>query len=163
MNNPNRDVSEGRKALYYVGLGLTVIGFLLFISVFFSAVMSFSEPLNLGMSNQFGSFAGRGFFGMLLMIGGSFLMRLGARGAAGAGLVLDPQRTREDLEPWSRAAGGMVNDALDEANLDLHKKEEGEELPFDEKLRRLEALRKEGLITEAEYQAKRREMLDRQW
>jgi rRNA maturation endonuclease Nob1 len=31
--------------------------------------------------------------------------------------VLDPQRSRKDLEPWSRAAGGMTDDALDEIEL----------------------------------------------
>ncbi len=163
MNNPNHDISQGRKTLYYVGLALMVIGFLLFISVFFTVAAAFSDPFGFGTANLFGSFMGRGFLGMLLIIAGQFLMRIGARGAAGSGLVLDPRRTREDLEPWSRAAGGMVHDALDEVNRDIHPDENGEELPFDEKLRRLEALRKDGLITEAEYQAKRRSILDEQW
>ncbi len=162
MNNSNRNVSGERKALYYVGMGITIAGFLLFISVFFTVAFSFAQPAG-PMPNLFASFALRSILGVLMIGAGQFLMRVGARGAAGSGLVLDPQRSRQDLEPWSRAAGGMVHDALDEARLDAHQEQEGNDLPFDEKLRRLEALRKEGLITEAEYQAKRRDILVSKW
>ncbi len=164
MKDPNRDVSAGRKALYYAGLVVTVIGFFVFLSVFFTLAFSFAGPaFGPGMSSLFGSFALRGILGVLMVGAGQFMMRVGARGVAGSGLMLDPRRTREDLEPWSRAAGGMVNDALDEANIDLHHDEDGNELPFDEKLRRLESLRKEGLITEEEYQAKRHDILNDRW
>jgi hypothetical protein len=44
---------------------------------------------------------------------------IGARGAAGAGVILDPDQAREDLEPYSRMAGGMVKDVLEEADVDL--------------------------------------------
>jgi len=33
--------------------------------------------------------------------------------------VLDPEKAREDLEPYSRMAGGMVKDAMDEAAVKL--------------------------------------------
>ena len=55
-----------------------------------------------------------GVLGMALVIAGSVMTRVGARGAAGSGLVLDPERARRDLEPWSRMAGGVVGDAVDE-------------------------------------------------
>ncbi len=32
-------------------------------------------------------------------------------------MILDPERARSELEPYSRMAGGMVKDALDEAEL----------------------------------------------
>lgn len=38
-----------------------------------------------------------------------------------------------------------------------------ESLPFDERLRRLEQLRKEGLLTENEFQDKRSELLNQKW
>jgi hypothetical protein len=52
--------------------------------------------------------------GMGTMVVGAILMRIGARGAAGSGLVLDPQQARRDFEPWSRMGGGVVQDALSE-------------------------------------------------
>ena len=63
----------------------------------------------------------RAFGGMALIIAGAVVMNIGARGAAGSGLVLDPEKARGDLEPFSRMAGGMVKDALDEADINLGK------------------------------------------
>jgi hypothetical protein len=58
------------------------------------------------------------------MVIGGIVMKIGARGAAGSGLVLDPERARRDLEPWSRMGGGLVQDALSEVNV-VKKLEEG--------------------------------------
>jgi hypothetical protein len=102
-------------------------------------------------------------------------MNIGSRGLAGAGVVLDPQQARKDLEPWSRMAGGMAKDALEAA--DIHpgggpgdhpvsgnQPAPGEtSLTFDERLRRLEKLRSDGLISEEEYRQKRAEMLEEKW
>jgi hypothetical protein len=55
--------------------------------------------------------------GMVLMIAGSFVMRIGARGAAGSGLLLDPEKAREDLKPFNEAKGGMINDVI--SNIDV--------------------------------------------
>ncbi|MEM6692170.1 MAG: zinc ribbon domain-containing protein, partial [Planctomycetota bacterium] len=49
---------------------------------------------------------------------------VGARGLAGSGVLLDPEQAREDLEPYSRMAGGMVKDAMTEADIDLSGKPE---------------------------------------
>jgi multidrug resistance efflux pump len=84
-------------------------------------------------------------------------------------VVLDPERARDDLEPWARAGGGLVRDALDEADVNLGGKNASASpaaaaaLSFDEKLRRLDQLRKDGLLTEEEYQQKREEVLKQQW
>ncbi|MEO8826390.1 MAG: hypothetical protein ABI443_11165 [Chthoniobacterales bacterium] len=94
---------------------------------------------------------------MLCIFVGAILKGIGARGAAGAGIVLDPKRAREDLEPWSRMGGGMLKDAVDESGINFSR---SAEMPFDEKLRRLEGLRKDGLLTETEYQEKRCEVMD---
>ena len=96
-------------------MALGVVGLLLFVSVFFSFMGNFGN---------FDDFTGRSknhmaraFGGMALMMVGGFMVRVGRRGAAGSGLVLDPQQAREDLEPWARMGGGMVNDALEEVDV----------------------------------------------
>lgn len=105
-----KKISPERKGLYYAGMVLTGIGFILFMSVFFS-----------GFSNdpfvQEGNFIQNGVFGFILIGLGTFLMNLGAKGAAGAGLILDPEKAREDLTPYTKAVGGMLKDALEEADL----------------------------------------------
>jgi hypothetical protein len=112
---PNRALSPERKVLYYAGLGCSGLGMLLFFSVFVTGCMNFGNFENFE-GNARSSMA-RGLGGMALMLIGGFLMNLGRHGAAGSGLLLDPQKSRKDLEPWSRAAGGMTNDALEEIDL----------------------------------------------
>lgn len=113
------------------------IGFLLFISNFFDhprvsdvftssgPTQTFSGPGTPPMSpdpfngmrrfeDQMQTSATRGILGMLCMIGGGVLMIVGRAGFAGSGLVLDPKQARKDLEPWNRAAGGMIEDTLEE-------------------------------------------------
>ena len=58
------------------------------------------------------------------MIIGGFVRGIGARGFSGSGVVLDPEKAREELEPYSRMAGGMVKDALDEADVHFGSKSE---------------------------------------
>jgi len=97
---------------------------LLFLSTFFMAV--FGQNDRFGPGPQFGpgpGFGGGpdmrfGAVGMVCMIVGMFLRTIGAHGLAGAGVVLDPQQSRQDLEPYSRMAGGMLKDALEEAGVD---------------------------------------------
>lgn len=54
----------------------------------------------------------------------------------------------------------MVKDALDEAGLHIGQTQSSSELPFDEQLRRLHELHKDGIISEDEYQTKRKQILD---
>ena len=44
-------------------------------------------------------------------------MNIGAKGAAGSGLLLDPDKAREDLKPFNEAKGGMINDVI--SNIDV--------------------------------------------
>jgi hypothetical protein len=53
---------------------------------------------------------------ILLMIGG-FMTNVGAKGWAGSGVILDPKQAREDLKPWSKMGGGMVQDVVEEVKL----------------------------------------------
>ena len=121
------DVSPKRKALYQVGIVLAAIGVFSFLGGFVFAFCSIGcerrdsrypfamrEPFDEGkvVLPMFG-------IGMLLSITGSVLMNVGARGVAGSGMTLDPERARRDLEPLNRMEGGMVKDMLDEAGIDL--------------------------------------------
>ena len=117
-DEPNREMTPERKAIYYAGMGCTGLGMLLFCSVFVTGCMNFGNFDNFAGRVQ-GEMA-RAIGGMALMVLGGFLMGVGRLGTAGSGVVLDPQKMRKDLEPWNRAAGGMTNDALDE--IDLAKK-----------------------------------------
>ncbi len=103
-----KQISESRKALYYTGMGLSILGVLIFLSTFFTFMSSTINPE---------SFMLRPVIGIVLIWIGSFLMRLGARGVAGSGVVLDPEKAREDLSPWSSMAGGVLQDALDETEI----------------------------------------------
>jgi hypothetical protein len=112
METPESKIPPERVALYQVGMALSVIGYLLFFSSFLIFIAGFGD---------FDGFGGRmkmmmicGFGGGLIIAGGRTLMSVAARGLAGSGLILDPQRARKDVEPWSRMAGGVISDALSE-------------------------------------------------
>ena len=107
----SKEISKNRKTLYYVGNGISLIGFILFLSVFFT---TFLNPFDMmSSSNPMAN----GFIGFILIIIGQSISILGARGLAGSGLILDPKQAREDLKPYSSQVGGMINDALEEVDL----------------------------------------------
>lgn len=106
-------LSQKRKATYYVGMGMMILGFILFISTFFTFASMFNNPF----SQSLGSFIIKPVIGMLLMISGAIVMNLGAKGAAGSGIILDPEQAREDLRPFNEAKGGMINDVV--SNIDV--------------------------------------------
>lgn len=101
-------ISKERKATYYVGIGMMILGFILFISVFFSAASFMNDPFGGGREPQFAN----SIIGMVLIIAGSFVANIGAKGTAGSGLILDPDKAREDLKPFNEAKGEMINDVI---------------------------------------------------
>lgn len=113
----SEQISAERKTAYYLGAVLMGIGGLLFFSVFITGAMNFGNFTNFQADVRSSIFRALG--GMALLVLGGTLRGIGARGLAGSGVVLDPQKARQELEPYSRMAGGMVKDALDEANLNL--------------------------------------------
>ncbi len=144
MNNqaPRAEISEGRQLLYYVGMGLTAIGLLLFFSTFLTAFdrgPSFDDlpfggsPGSTIITTSPGSEAflpeanrpsqgpkstfGRAFLGFGMIFVGGILMNLGRAGLRGSGVILDPHGARDDLKPWSQAAGGMLDDALSSSHV----------------------------------------------
>jgi len=72
-----------RKLLYYGGIVVTGIGFLLFLSNFLGSGISMGAALG----------------GMFLVAAGGFMRSIGAKGLAGSGVILDPERARKDVEP----------------------------------------------------------------
>jgi hypothetical protein len=110
-----RHISDERKTAYYVGMGMQILGGLLFASTFVTFLMHFGDFTNFEARAR--SDGIRAFGGITLLILGGIIRGIGARGLAGSGVLLDPERARDELEPYSRMAGGMVKDAIDEANV----------------------------------------------
>ena len=110
-------ISEERQGAFYFGTALMVVGGVLFASVFITFAMHFGDFSN--FESQAKSNAFRAISGMGLLMIGAIVRNIGARGLSGSGVMLDPEKAREDLEPYSRMTGGMVKDALDEADIDL--------------------------------------------
>ena len=92
-DQPNREIASDRKAIYYTGMTFTVVGMLSFFSVFVTGCMHFGDFENFAERSR--SDMTRGIGGMALMIVGGFLMNLGRHGAAGSGVVLDPQKAAQ--------------------------------------------------------------------
>lgn len=105
-------ISKERKITYYIGIGMMIVGFILFISVFFSTARLMSNPFGGG----FPPF-GNAVIGMVLIIAGGVIMNIGAKGAAGSGLLLDPDKAREDLKPFNEAKGSMINDTISQIDV----------------------------------------------
>lgn len=117
-----KQISEERKAAYYFGMVLMALGGLLFFSVFITGAMDFGNFDHFESNVRSSMFRALG--GMALLIVGRIVRGVGAQGLAGSGVVLDPEKARGDLEPYSRMAGGMVKDAFDEADIHLGGKAE---------------------------------------
>jgi len=112
-----RHISRERKTAYYLGMGLMILGGFLFASVPVTFAMHFGDFSNFESNAKSDMFRAVG--GMALLIVGGIIRKIGARGLAGSGVVLNPEKARQELEPYSRMAGGMVKDAAEEANLSL--------------------------------------------
>ena len=115
-------ISPERKAAYYLGAVLMVVGGLLFLSVFITGALNFGNFSNFQANARSSMFRALG--GMAILMAGGIIRGIGARGLAGSGVLLDPRKAREELEPYSRMAGGMVKDALDEADVNLGRQPE---------------------------------------
>lgn len=115
---PRRTISPERKALHTAGVIVQVVGGIVVVVGFVGFVLGGQRAVS-----SFGSEGSplTGFFafgaGVLLVAGGAVMRTIAARGVAGSGVVLDPERARQDLEPWARTGGGLLEDALDEAGL----------------------------------------------
>lgn len=109
-NEPQNPIPESRRVMYYAGMLIAGTGALLFISVFFSAACAMSSH-RMDLDSSMPIRAVSGFF---MMFFGGIIMTIGRVGMAAAGFKLDPNRMREDLRPWNRLGGQMLNDQLSE-------------------------------------------------
>ena len=105
-------LSNERKVTYYIGIGMMVFGFILFISVFFQVANLMRDPFT---TNKLPSFTNP-IIGFILIAIGRIVSRIGAKGAAGSGMILDPDKAREDLKPFNEVKGQMLNDVI--SNID---------------------------------------------
>ena len=106
--NVSKQISPERKFIYYLGLGLIALGVILFLSGFISGPLEGMERFG-----ETPAFFKRGIFGVGSIIIGLVLTSIGAKGAAGSGLILDPERARNDLKPFNEVKGEMIGDVLD--------------------------------------------------
>lgn len=118
-----KQISEDRKKLYNAGLVMMIAGGCLFALPFLAIPVIILAGILHGEPGGFMLLAPVAFIGAFigfgLIAGGGAMRGVAARGTAGSGLVLDPEKAREDLKPWTGMAGGMVKDVLDEAEIDL--------------------------------------------
>jgi hypothetical protein len=110
-------LSGDRKAAFYIGTALMIVGGIAFGYSFVMFGAHFGDFSNFEADTK--SWMATAFGGMALVLIGRIVRGIGVRGLAGSGILLDPERARQDLEPYSRMAGGMVKDALEEANVDV--------------------------------------------
>jgi hypothetical protein len=153
-----RQIPPERRAIFYVGLIVSVIGILSFLSTFLSFAAHFGDFTNFEQRGS--SMMMRAVIGMVMMIAGGLLSGVGKAGLAGSGIILDTEQARRDVEPWSRRAGGVLKDAMDEAGIGGDSKPTDETLAFDERLRRLKQLRDDGLVSEQEYESTKKKILE---
>jgi hypothetical protein len=103
-----RRISQGRKATYYVGAIIMVIGGLMFFSTFVTFAMHFGDFANFDDNAKSDMF--RAFGGIALLILGGIIMNVGRAGLAGSGAVLDPkQETPRQSRPPARGVAAKSN------------------------------------------------------
>lgn len=129
------ELSSDRKALYYLGGGLMALGFLLFLTPFFSigcaSSNGFESSTSLGhtyASSRSDPGMVPSIIGFVMIAVGQLLRSIGARGMRGSGVILDPDGARDDLAPYSRMAGGMLSDAVEASGLDLGRRDDEPEV-----------------------------------
>ncbi|HPF13522.1 MAG TPA: hypothetical protein PLJ12_04585 [Planctomycetota bacterium] len=112
-----RTISEPRRFAFYLGRGLGLVGFLLFASVFVTGCMNFGNFDHFEADVKSSMF--RALTGVGLIVVGGILSQVGRLGAAGSGLLLDPQRVRRDLEPLMRQGADMLEDLAGDVASDV--------------------------------------------
>ena len=107
---PRRTLSPERKGLYAVGLGLQGIGAMGFLVCLLGfAFGGMRSAQSFGREGSPVQWWAGALLCMVALVIGGMLRGIAARGVAGSGLVLDPERARTDLEPWART-GGATDD-----------------------------------------------------
>jgi hypothetical protein len=106
-------LKSSRKVTYYIGLGIIVLGIIsFFIPFLYTSGFMSNSFIEAGIPPFANS-----VIGIILIAVGSLVKEIGAKGTAGSGLLLDPDKAREDLKPFNEAKGGMINDVI--RNIDI--------------------------------------------
>lgn len=112
----SKNISAQRKSLYYIGLGILIIGVLMLLSSFF--MMNTGET---SFSQGSPAFLKRALIAIIYIIVGTFLNRIGARPVASSSPASDSQKTKENLQvidPVTIASDDTdVNDGVDGADV----------------------------------------------
>lgn len=113
----SKQISRERKSLYNAGLVMMIIGGCLFAGPFIAGPITImTGNIDSGIIPFVFLLA---FIGFGLIAAGGIMRNIAARGTAGSGLVLDPEKARQDLRPWTGMAGGMVKDVMDDADIKI--------------------------------------------
>ncbi|MCL2330519.1 MAG: SHOCT domain-containing protein [Phycisphaerae bacterium] len=168
-------ISEKRKTVYYIGMGIAALGIFLIIVGFIAfAILGFLSVDSFGQSPSplIGFFMV--FAGMVLSSGGIAVCGVAKQGLAGSGLILDPEQARKDVEPWSRMTGGVVKDTIEETgllSLFPTQSQKADASPnttqdspsaardFDTELRKLHQLHQDGILSQEEYESAKTRIL----
>ena len=110
---PSRNVSHQRKWLYQAGLALQLVGLALFLSFFLTVALLFGQ-FDADVPSKLGVGFFRAVVGMICMLAGGVIRHIGASGVAGSGMILDPERAKQELEPYARMSGGLTDAAFSE-------------------------------------------------
>jgi hypothetical protein len=89
-----------------------LLGAILFLSTFISFAMHFGDFNDFETRTR--SDALRALAGIVCLIVGGVVAGVGARGPAGSGLLLDPERAARDLQPFARMSGKLTDTAFSE-------------------------------------------------
>ena len=118
MKNNDYKISKARKTQYMIGNILQGIGLIMFFGFMIYSVINFTSSMNSFIPKEPNtSLFILPVIGIVLVIVGAYIKTVASRGTAGSGLILDPEKAREDLKPHTKAMGGMINDALEEVDI----------------------------------------------
>lgn len=92
-----RQIPPERKAIFYIGRFVSVLGILSFLSTFLSAAAHFGDFTNFAERGR--SMMLRAVIGMVMLVAGRLLSGVGKAGLAGSGITLDTEQARRDVEP----------------------------------------------------------------
>ena len=107
-----------RRAIHAIGTVMLAFGLLGILVCFIGFAFAGHEAVDsFGRSGSPVAFWVGALVCMVLAAGGKALRTIGARGAAGSGLVLDPEQAHEDLAPWAQTGGKLVKDAIESSGI----------------------------------------------
>ena len=134
---------------------MLVIGLLTFFSIIYD---DSPDTEDVSVEKQIGSLSERAWITIFMLVGGIFLRYAGSIKVKASDAELDPEDVLQ--EPGMHMIGNVDDDAMGEAGTEMDRQAAGESLSFDERIRRLQKLRQDGLISAQEFEATKRKILE---